>query len=437
MIINSLIRGTAIAFKPCSIQMGVKMKKTLAIIGNGMASNKLIEELIASTDPLYTIIVFGDEPHTAYNRILLSPVLAGEKELSDIKTHPAGWLEKRGVQQKLGRHYRITKIDRATRRIVCQNGEHYSYDRLVIATGSRPTMLPISGCTLDGVMGFRDISDVELMIETVKKPKSVIIIGAGLLGLEAAAALNKRGAHVTVINRAGHPLNRQLDEEAGALLKHTLEARGIAFKMNTDTQRLEGKNGHVTHAVFSDKTTLQADLVIMTIGIAPNIALAEAAGIQCERGILVSDTMQTFDPSIYALGECVQHKRETFGLVAPLYAQAKVLANHLAEHGVAEFKSLPSATKLKVSGINLFSVGDFEGQNNCEFLEYRDKSANTYKKLVLKNNKLVGALLFGDVKEGPFYQSLIDANSNVADIRHYLIFGEALSRAQQPAYFAA
>ena len=175
----------------------------------------------------------------------------------------------------------------------------------------------------------------------------------------------------------------------------------------------------------------------MAIGISPNKALAEAAGIQCERGILVSSTMQTFDPSIYALGECVQHKKETFGLVAPLYAQAKVLANHLAEHGVAEFKSLPSATKLKISGINLFSVGDFEGRNNCEFLEYRDKSAHTYNKLVLKNNKLIGALLYGDVKEGPFYQSLIDANTDIADIRHYLIFGEALSRAQQPAYFAA
>ena len=295
-------------------------------------------------------------------------------------------------------------------------------------------MLPLNGVELDGVMSFRDIADVEKMIEASKTHKKAVVIGAGLLGLEAAMGLKGRGMDVTVINNSSTPLNRQLDAESGNMLLKELSDKGLKFKMNAITESFIGDD-RVEKVVFQDGTELEADLVVMAIGIRPNFSLAQEAGIHCNRGIIVSDTLQTFDPSVYALGECIEHRGDTFGLVAPLYDQAKVLANHLSEHGVAQFQTLPTATKLKVTGINLFSVGDFLETDECETLYYRDKSKNIYKKLVLNNNKLVGAVLYGDTQEGAFYNELLDNKVNLTHIRPFLMFGRALCEEHCPDLF--
>ncbi|MGR6870901.1 NAD(P)/FAD-dependent oxidoreductase [Pseudomonas sp. HK3] len=278
-------------------------------------------------------------------------------------------------------------------------------------------------------MSFRDIRDVENMINVASQHKKAVVIGAGLLGLEAAMGLCGRGMEVTVVHNSDIPLNRQLDQEAGELLKHALQTRGLHFKMNASTQSIQG-NVRVEKVCFADGSELEADLVIMAIGIRPNIQLAKDSGLYCKNGIVVSDTLQTYDPCIYALGECIEHRGDTFGLVAPLYDQAKVLANHLSEHGVAQFQTLPTATKLKVTGVNLFSVGNFLGTPSSEYLYYRHTQQGIYKKIVIENNQIIGVVLYGDTQEGPFYHSLLDEQTNIESIRPYLMFGKALCQAQ-------
>lgn len=410
------------------------MKQKLILIGNGMAGAKLLQELMLSSPNQYDITVFGDEPYGNYNRIMLSPVLAGEKTIDDIITLKRDWYESHNIELKAGPANFISEIDRVNKQVKTQSGESYAYDRLVIATGSKPFLLPLSGVDLKGVMSFRDIADVETMIEASKTHNKAVVIGAGLLGLEAAMGLKVRGMDVTVVNNSSTPLNRQLDSESGSMLGHELSEKGIEFKMNAVTEAFVG-DGRVEKVVFQDGSELQADLVVMAIGIRPNFKLAQDAGIYCNRGIVVSDTLQTYDPSIYALGECIEHRGDTFGLVAPLYDQAKVLANHLSEHGVAQFQTLPTATKLKVTGINLFSVGEFLETEECETLFYRDKSKNIYKKLVLKNNQLIGAVLYGETQEGAFYNELLDNKTDISNIRPYLMFGRALCEEQHPNIF--
>jgi len=402
------------------------MKSKLVIIGNGMAGAKLLEELMVSCPQQYDITVFGDEPYGHYNRIMLSPLLAGEKSLDDIMVMDRDWYERHRIVLYAGAEKAIVRIDRLRKQVTAKDGTVTAYDRLVIATGSRPFILPIPGCDLEGVMSFRDVADVENMIAAANEHKKAAVIGAGLLGLEAAMGLKDRGMEVTVIHNSDIPLNRQLDQTAGEFLKDELLSRGLKFKMNADTQTLVGDNDRVRGIEFGDGSFVEADLVIMAIGIKPNIELAQSCGLLCERGIIVSDTLQTYDPSIYALGECIQHRGDTFGLVAPLYDQAKVLANHLSEHGVAQYQTLPTATKLKVTGIHLFSVGDFIGDDDCEFLIYRDDSAGIYKKLVLKNNRLAGAVLYGATEEGAFYNELLDNKTDLVDIRPFVMFGRAL-----------
>ncbi len=403
------------------------MKAKLVLIGNGMAGAKLLEELMHSCPDKYDITVFGNEPYGNYNRIMLSPLLSGEKTLEEIMILDHPWYQEHNITLHVGLDKAITHINRSHKSVTTQDGDVTHYDRLIIATGSKPFILPIEGKELNGVMSFRDISDVEKMLKAADKYKKAVVIGAGLLGLEAAMGLCGRGMDVTVVHSNVIPLNRQLDVEAGELLQQELQARGLNFKMNAKTQRIEGNaSGQVTHIHFADGSTLQTDIVIMAIGIRPNMQLALDAGIHCEKGIVVSDTLQTYDPTIYALGECIQHRGGTFGLVAPLYEQAKVLTNHLSEHGVAQYQTLPSATKLKVTGINLFSVGDINGDDECEFLFYRDKQQGIYKKLVLKNNILVGVVLYGETQEGAFYNELLDSKQDLASIRSYLMFGRAL-----------
>lgn len=404
------------------------MKDKLVIIGNGMAGAKLLEEL-TSTDHHYDITVFGNEPYGNYNRIMLSPLLSGEKTISDIMIFDRDWYEAKGIILKAGIENHIVRIDRIHKCVITRNGEISSYDRLVIATGSNPFILPIDGADLEGVMSFRDIHDVENMIQIASTHKKAVVIGAGLLGLEAAMGLCERGMDVTVVHNNDIPLNRQLDQEAGELLQRALTTRGLHFKMNARTHKIQGQ-ARVERVIFSDEAELEADLVIMAIGIRPNISLAEDSGLYCKKGIVVSDTLQTYDPSIYALGECIEHRGDTFGLVAPLYDQAKVLANHLTEHGVAQYQTLPSSTKLKVTGINLFSVGNFLGTENSESIYYRHKQQGIYKKIVIDDNKIIGVVLYGDTQEGPFYHELLDAKTNIQSIRPYLMFGKVLCQEQ-------
>ncbi|WP_396587559.1 NAD(P)/FAD-dependent oxidoreductase [Bermanella sp. R86510] len=402
-------------------------KPKLVIIGNGMAAAKLLQELVATCPVKYDITVFGAEPFSAYNRIMLSPLLAGDKQLDDIITLSKDWYKQHNITLLSGPEHHVTDIKRRNKLVVCKNGLQVNYDKLVIATGSNPFMLPIEGAELKGVMSFRDIADVDAMINATKSKQKAVVIGAGLLGLEAAMGLIMRGMQVTVIHNNDVPLNRQLDHTAGAMLKAELESRRIEFKMNAKTARLIGNaEGEVCNIELDDESIIPADLVVMAIGIRPNIELAQKANLFCRNGIVVSDTLQTFDPAIYALGECVEHRGQTFGLVAPLYDQAQVLANHLAEHGIAQYQTLPMATKLKVTGIQLFSVGEFNPCNEDYVQVYHDQHQGIYKKLVFSHDLLKGVVLYGDTQDGPFYNRLIEEKTNIKPLLPYIMFGEAL-----------
>jgi nitrite reductase (NADH) large subunit len=397
------------------------MKEKLVLIGNGMAGMRTIDELFKLAPDKYEITVFGAEPHGNYNRIMLSPVLAGDKTIDDIITHDIEWYERKGI--KLYTNTTVKEIDRVNKLVIAEDGIIANYDKLIIATGSNPFMLPLPGRDLEGVISFRDINDVNEMIKTAKTHKKAVVIGGGLLGLEAANGLRIQGMDVTVVHRSESLMNMQLDAAAAALMQTELEATGLKFLMNHDTEALTG-NGRVEKIRFKDGTEIEADLVVMAVGVRPNIELAKASGILCERGILVDDTMQTYTPNIYAVGECVQHRTLTFGLVAPLFEQAKVCANHLAEMGISIYLTAPTATKLKVTGINLFSAGDFLGDEDSEVLTYRDESRFVYKKLVLNNNKIIGTVLYGDTQDGNWYFSMLSEQKDISAIRENMLFGQ-------------
>ena len=417
-------------------------KQKLVVIGNGMAGMKTIETLLEAAPDKFDITVFGAEPHGNYNRIMLSPVLCGEKTIDQIMINDKQWYRDNNIILHAGPDKKVIRIDRRVRQVIAQDGTSAHYDRLLIATGSNPFVLPVMGHQLEGVLGFRDILDVDKMLsyspsantttpaEYPSKQKHAVVLGGGLLGLEAANGLVQRGLKVTVVHSRGYLLNRQLDFKAAQLLQAELKNRGVNFKMPADTQELLGdEHNHIKCVRFADGSTLPCDLFVMAIGVRPNMTLAQQAGLYCERGIVVSDTLQTYDPCIYAVGECIQHRGDTFGLVAPLFDQARVCANQLAGHGVAKYKTLPSATKLKVTGINLFSVGDFNGDSNgnnlCEELRFNDPELGVYKKLVLKNNRVIGAVLYGDTIDGAWYQQLIEQQTDISAARQALIFGKA------------
>lgn len=400
------------------------MKKRLVVIGNGMAGIRTVEELLTAAPDKYNITVFGAEPHGNYNRILLSSVLCGEKNLADIVINDRQWYADHGICLYAGEHKAVVRIDRTRKQVHAQDGTVAAYDRLLIATGSNAVRPDIPGNSLDGVVSFRDIVDVETMLAYSRSHNKAVVLGGGLLGLEAANGLMQRGMDVTVIHNNGILLNRQLDKPAAKLLQAALEQRGIQFKMAAKTQALLGDgNGHVRSVTFADGSQLPCDLFVTTVGVRPNIALAQASGLYCERGIVVNDTLQSYDPSIYAVGECIQHRGDTFGLVAPLFEQAKVCANHLSAHGVAQYITLPTSTKLKVTGINLFSVGDFLGDAHSETIHFTDAALGIYKKLVIKAGKLVGAVLYGDTADGSWYQELLEQGQDIGGIREGMIFG--------------
>lgn len=400
-------------------------KERLVVIGNGMAGMKAVEELLQASPDRYDITIFGAEPYGNYNRIMLSPVLSGEKTIDEIMINDRQWYKDNGITLHAGHDKQVIKINRRKKVVEARDGTTAKYERLLIATGSKPFIIPFPGHKLDGVIAFRDIFDVNTMLSYAASKQHAIVLGGGLLGLEAANGLRQQGMDVTVVHNCETILNRQLDTNAAELLRAEFESRGIKFKMLADTKQIIGDDsGHVTSVEFADGTSLPCDLFVMAVGVKPNFELAEQAGLHCERGIVVNDTLQTFDPSIYAVGECVQHRGLTFGLVAPVFEQAKVCANHLSGHGVAEYKTLPTATKLKVSGINLFSVGDFIGDASCELIEFHDPQLKVYKRLVLRDNKLIGAVLYGDTKDGSWYQTLLESEQDITTIRSMAIFGQ-------------
>jgi nitrite reductase (NADH) large subunit len=399
-------------------------RRRLVVIGNGMAGMRTLEELLELAPDTYDITVFGAEPHGNYNRILLSPLLAGEKRVEEIVTHPPEWYAERHVTLHAGDP--VIEIDRRRRVVRSRKGVELPYDRLLIATGSKPIVLPIPGSELAGVGTFRDLADVDAMLEAARRYRKAAVIGGGLLGLEAANALARRGMDVTVVHLFDTLMERQLDASAAALLKASLEARGLKFRMGTKTTAILGAT-RVAGLRFDDRDELEADLVIMATGVRPNIELASQAGLRCDRGILVDDTLQTFDPSIYAVGECVQHRNRTFGLVAPLWDQARVCATHLAELGVSRYRGTLPATQLKVTGIELYSAGDFAGDERTEALVMRDPRRGIYKRLVIRDNKLRGAVLYGDAQDGPWYFELMAAGRDISSLRDQLLFGPGLA----------
>jgi nitrite reductase (NADH) large subunit len=397
------------------------MKEQLVLVGNGMAGVRTLEELLKIAPDKYDITVFGSEPYGNYNRIMLSPVLAGEKTIDDIMLNDEQWYLDNGITLHKGKS--VAEIDRVNRKVIAEDGTAAHYDRLLLATGSNPFIIPVPGKDKDGVIAFRDIHDVNTMLQASKQYKKAVVIGGGLLGLEAANGLMKQGMDVTVVHLLDSLMERQLDKPASSLLKASLEERGMTFLMEAATEEIIG-NGRVQGVRFKDGTEVAADLVVMGVGIVPNTELAKSTGLHCERGIVVNDVMQTFDPAIYAVGECAQHRGIAYGLVAPLFEQGKVAANQLASLGYAYYQGSITSTKLKVTGIDLFSAGDFNETAGDEVISLQDQAAGTYKKLVVREGRVKGAVLYGDTIDGTWYFQLMREGTSITDFRNTILFGQ-------------
>ncbi|WP_286729039.1 nitrite reductase small subunit NirD [Acinetobacter sp. UBA1297] len=396
-------------------------KMKLVLVGNGLAGMRCLEDLLDMAPDRYEITAIGEEPWGNYNRIMLSPVLSGEKTIDDIMLHPHAWYADKDIRLIAGDP--AVRIDRPRKHVYTEKGEVVSYDRLILATGSKPFVSPIPGSDLKGVLSFRDIYDVNQMLAYCKTKKNAVIIGGGLLGLEAAYGLKQQGMHVTVLHLMDRIMDRQLDIKASQMLKTTIEQKGIHILTEADTEELLGIDGHVTQVKLKDGTVLDADLVVFAVGIRPNMVLAQSASLRCNRGVLVNDTMQTFDPSIYAVGECIEHRGQTFGLVEPLWGQAFICASHLAEHGSLIFKAPTVPTQLKVSGCDVFSAGDFEPKEDFEDIILNDEKRQIYKRIIIQKDKVIGAVLFGDTEDGAWYAELIADQTPITNIRNKLLFG--------------
>lgn len=398
------------------------MKEKLVLIGNGMAGVRAIEEVLKKDADRFEITVFGEEPHPNYNRILLSKVLQGDTTVDDIVLNDFKWYEENKIELLVGDP--VIKVDHEKKVVYSQKGVTRSYDKLIFATGSNPFMLPLPGAELEGVIAFRNIQDCETMIETAKNYKRAVVIGGGLLGLEAARGLLNLNMHVDVIHIADYLMERQLDEPAGKMLREQLESQGMTFHLKKNTKKIVGKK-RVQGMQFTDGTNLQTDLVVMAVGIKPNIALAQETGLTTERAIVVDDFMQTNIPNIYAVGECAQHRGIAYGLVAPLYEQGKVLAAHICsgdqmlEHG---YQGSLVYTQLKVSGVNVFSAGQFQDGEQTKAIRVHDEFAGIYKKVVIQDNKIIGAVLFGDTSDSTRLLSMMRNGEDVAEMSKVAIF---------------
>ena len=405
------------------------MSEPLVIVGNGMAAARLVDELAKTSLGRYAVAVIGEEPRLAYNRVLLSSVLAGETGSHEIELRPADWWRHRGVTVRYG--YRVTEIDVGRRELKIEGEESMEYSKLVLATGSTPLRLNLPGADLAGVHTFRDTRDVDLLLTLAAARKRVVVVGGGLLGLEAAYGLAKAGAPVTLLHLMDRLMERQLDGPAADLLKTLVERKGIRILLNASTARIQG-DGHVEAVELADGSRIEADAVIFAAGIKPNVALAKEAGIAVNRGVVVNDVMQTSSSDIFALGECAEHRGTCYGLVEPAYEQARVLARHLAGRPAAYQGSVVS-TNLKVSGVSVFSAGDFMGGEGSESLVLTDRRRGTYKKLVIADGRLTGAVLIGDNVDALWYLELIRNGDKVAAIRTDMMFGRALARPSKAA----
>ncbi|MFO7325355.1 MAG: nitrite reductase small subunit NirD [Pseudomonadota bacterium] len=401
---------------------GARGRKRLVVVGNGMAAMRTVEELLELAGDEYQITIFGAEPRGNYNRILLSPLLAGETAREALMLHPLEWYREKGITLHAGDP--VVSIDRRSKRVISASGVVAGYDRLLLATGSDPVRLKVAGHDLPGVFCFRSIDDVEAMLAQAGSARQAVVVGGGLLGLEAASGLAKQGLSVTVVHIRDRVMDKQLDEEAAGLLRRAMEARGIRFCMPARTAAFEGR-ARVEQLRTEDGRVLPADMVVVAAGITPRTELARACGLTCDRGILVDDTLQTYDPSIYAVGECVQHRGTTYGLVAPLWEQARVCAAHLAERGVTRFRGSKPASQLKVSGIDVFSAGDIAQLRSAESIRYADHAAGVYKRLWLRENRLLAAVLFGDTRAAPQLAELIETQRDVSALRETLLLGES------------
>jgi nitrite reductase [NAD(P)H] large subunit len=399
------------------------MSEPLVIVGNGMAAVRLVDELAKTSLGRYAIAVIGDEPRLAYNRVLLSSVLAGETSSHEIELRPADWWRTRGVTVRYG--YRATEIDVGRRELKIAGEESMEFSKLVLATGSTPLRLNVPGADLAGVHTFRDSRDVDLLLTLAAAKKRVVVVGGGLLGLEAAYGLAKAGAPVTLVHLMDRLMERQLDLPAADLLKTLVERKGIRILLNASTKCIHG-DGHVEAVELADGSRIEADAVIFAAGIRPNVSLAKDAGLAVNRGIAVNDVMQTSSPDIFALGECAEHRGICYGLVEPAYEQARALALHLAGKNVAYQGSIVS-TNLKVSGVSVFSAGDFIGGDGSESLLLSDPRRGTYKKLVIADGRLTGAVLIGDTVDALWYLELIRSREKIAAIRTDMMFGRSLA----------
>lgn len=399
--------------------MSVKKQK-LILIGNGMAGTRFLEKLCEQETCPYSVTVFGSEAHGGYNRILLSPLLSGEQTLDDIITHPLAWYEQNNISFQKGKT--IVAIDRDNKQIEASDGCVYPYDKLVIATGSNPFVPPIPGHKLRGIHTYRTIEDVNIMLGLCKTGTNAVVVGGGLLGLEAAYGLNTRGMKVTVLHLGPVLMENQLDAKTSEMLIELLEQKGINIITEANTEKFNGLT-EIESVQLKDGTVLSTDLVVMAVGIRPNFDLARTAGLDCERGLLVNDQLQTSDPDIFALGECIQHRNAIYGLVGPLYEQAEICAEYLCGNESANYNGSITATGLKVTGVHLFSAGQFLEDEECKVIKLSDEQKGIYRKLVIKNNCLIGALLYGDITGSLWYQELIQSKQDIMPFKEFLMFG--------------
>ncbi|MCF6121883.1 NAD(P)/FAD-dependent oxidoreductase [Mesorhizobium sp. M7A.F.Ca.CA.001.07.2.1] len=398
------------------------MSERLVIIGNGMAPGRMLEHLLEQAPGRYTVTIFNAEPRVNYDRIMLSPVLSGEKAYEEIIIHGDGWYIANNITLYKG--HKIIAIDRTAKTVTSDHGVTEPYDKLVIATGSVPFIIPVPGHDLPGVLTYRDLDDVQAMMLAAQSRAKAVVIGGGLLGLEAAAGLNAQGMDVTVLHVMPTLMERQLDPAAGYLLQRAVEQRGIKVITKANTQAITG-NGKVGQVELADGTIIPATLVVMAVGIRPNSALAKQAGIAVNRGIVVDAGMRSNDPDIYALGECAEVNGQVYGLVAPLYEMARVTASQLAGNEAAAFVHMDTPTKLKVTGIDLFSLGDFaEGEDRQEIV-LRDAAAGVYKRLVLKDDRIIGTVLYGETADGAWFNDLKKKQTDISEMRDTLIFGQS------------
>lgn len=397
-------------------------KQKLVVVGNGMAPGRILEDLFDQSPDAYDVTIFNAEPRVNYNRLMLSPVLSGEKTYEDIITHDDDWYAKHGIT--LHKAARVSAVDRDAKTVTSETGITAPYDKLVIATGSNPFIIPLPGHDLDGVLTYRDLDDVERMIKVSADEGTAVVIGGGLLGLEAAAGLKMQGMDVVVLHLMPTLMERQLDPAAGYLLERAFEELGIRVMTKANTHEIVGEDGKVAGVRLDDGTLIDCEMVVMAVGIRPSMGLAKEIGLDCNRGVLVSDDMRTSDPDIFSVGECVEHRDQCYGLVAPLYEMASVIAENLTG-GKAEYTGSVTATKLKVTGIALYSAGDFAEAPDREEIVLRDASSGVYKRLVLKDNKIIGAVLYGETSDGPWFFDMLKKGTDVSEMRETLIFGQA------------